>query len=314
MCTENRSVAINRVNDVFFKYALGSIERKNWTLNFLNITLDLKEDQQFADISFADKDLLPQEQDEKLSILDILATTNDGTKVNIEVQVCNDKYMAERALYYWSRIFGGQLQKQESYDKLHKVISLILMDFDFFTEEDYETYKGEYHQSYHIRNDNHLKDILSPQLEMHFIELEKIQYSDIKKLKRSDCWIAYFSKKVSDADRKELAKMEPMIKEVLEHEQIFMHNPALRREYEAREKAVRDEQSRLKTADEGGFARGRKEGIEEGIEEERIRQEQKQMKQILNLMKNMSIDLEKAMNILEMTDEDKKIYRRLINA
>ena len=116
---------INRVNDVFFKYTLGSTERKNWTLNFLNITLDLKEEQQFTDISFADKDLLPQELDEKLSILDILATTNDGTKVNIEVQVCNDKYMADRALYYWSRIFGGQLQKQESYDKLHKVISLI---------------------------------------------------------------------------------------------------------------------------------------------------------------------------------------------
>ena len=308
MSSESEITKINRVNDVFFKYALGSTERKNWTLNFLNITLDLKEEQQFTDISFADKDLLPQEQDDKLSILDILATTNDGTKVNIEVQVCNDKYMADRALYYWSRIFGGQLQKQESYDKLHKVISLILLDFDFFTEEDYEAYKGEYHQSYHIRNDNHLNDILSPQLEMHFIELEKIQYSDIKQLKRSDRWIAYFSKKVSDADRKELAEMEPMIKEALEHEQIFMHNPTLRREYEAREKAVRDEQSRLKTADEGGFTRGHK----EGIEEERIRQEKKQMKQILNLMKNMSIDLEEAMNALEMTDEDKKIYRRLI--
>ena len=96
--------------------------------------------------------------------------------------------------------------------------------------------------------------------------------------------------------------MEPMIKEALEHEQIFMHNPALRREYEAREKAVRDEQSRIQTAKE------------EGIDEERVRQEKKQMKQILSLMKNMSIDLEEAMNTLEMTEEDKKIYRGLINS
>ena len=107
---------------------------------------------------------------------------------------------------------------------------------------------------------------------------------------------------MSDADRKELAEMEPMIKEALEHEQIFMHNPALRREYEAREKAMRDEKSRIETAKE------------EGIEEERVRQEQKQMKQILNLMKNMSIDLEEAMKALEMTEEDKKVYRRLINS
>lgn len=98
---------MNRLNDVFFKYTLGSTERKNWTLNFLNITLDLKGNQQFKDISFSDKDLLPQELDEKLSILDILATANDGTIVNIEVQVCKDKFMADRSLYYWSRIFGG---------------------------------------------------------------------------------------------------------------------------------------------------------------------------------------------------------------
>lgn len=219
-------------------------------MNFLNITLNLDGNQQFKDVSFSDKDLLPQEIDKKLSILDILATTNDGTIVKIEVQVCKDKFMAERALYYWSRIFGGQLQKKESYSKLNKVISLILLDFDFFTQTNYKDYEGEYHQSYHIRNDKHLNDILSPQLEMHFIELEKLHYSDIKNLKRSDRWIAYFSKKVNDADRKELAKMESIIKEALEHEQILMHNPTLRREYEAREKAIRDEQSRIQTAED----------------------------------------------------------------
>lgn len=79
-----RITKINRVNDVFFKYAFGSTERKNWTLNFLNIILALEGKQQFTDITFADKDLLPQEQDEKLSILDTLATTNDGTKEKYE--------------------------------------------------------------------------------------------------------------------------------------------------------------------------------------------------------------------------------------
>lgn len=289
------AMQLNRVNDVFFKYTLGSKERKNWTLNFLNITLDLQGEEQFTDISFADKDLLPQELDDKLSIVDILATTNNGTMVNIEVQVCKDKFMAERALYYWARIFGGQLHKKETYDKLHKVISLVLLDFDFFTLEDYPLYKDEYHQSYHIRNDNHRDDILSP-LEMHFIELEKIQYSDIKSLKRSDRWIAYFSKKVSDADRKELANMEPVIKEALENEAVFLNNHELRRRYEAREKAWRDEQSRIKTA----------------IEDERKRQEQEQIEQLSSLMKSLGINLEKAMNLLGFSDIKKEKYRKMI--
>lgn len=71
------------------------------------------------------------------------------------------------------------MHKRETYDKHHTVISLILLDFDFFTTEDYPAYQGEYHQSYHIRNDAHVKDIVSPYLEMHFIELEKIHYSHI---------------------------------------------------------------------------------------------------------------------------------------
>ena len=251
--TKHPKQFLNRVNDVYFKYILGSTERKNYTLNFLNTTLKLEGDAQFTDISFADKDLLPQEIESKLSILDILATTNDGTIVNIEVQVCKDKFMAERAVYYWARIFGGQLHKTETYDKLHKVISLVLLDFNFFIEKDYSQYKGEFHQTYHIRNDAHLQDILTPQLDMHFIELEKLKYSDIKDLKQSDRWIAYFSKQVSESDRKELAKMEPVLQDVMQHEQQFMGNTELRRKYEAQEKAIRDEQARIQTYREEGW-------------------------------------------------------------
>ncbi len=90
---------------------------------------------------------------------------------------------------------------------------------------------------------------------MHFIELEKIHYSDIKKLKRSDRWIAYLSKKTSDKDRKELTEMDSILKDVAESEDKFVSDLQLWREYEAKEKAIRDEQSHLLTA--------RLDGIEE---------------------------------------------------
>lgn len=94
----------------------------------------------------------------------------------------------------------------------------------------------------------HKDDILTSQFNMHFIELEKISFTDIKQLKRSDRWIAYLSKKVSEDERKELAKMDPILKDVLESEHAFISNPQLFREYEAREKAVKDELSRIKSA------------------------------------------------------------------
>ena len=249
--TTQHPIILNRLNDIFFKYLLGSEERKNYTLNFLNTTLDLSDKDMFTDLAFADKEKLPQAADGKSAILDILAMTDKGTRVNIEVQVCKYRYMAERALYYWSRIYGCQLQKKESYDKLDKVISIILMDFDFFDQ-----YKDEFHQRYHLTNDSHPHDRLTDHFEMHFIELEKIHYSDIKKLKRSDRWIAYLSRKVNDQDRKELTEMDSILKDVAESEDKFVSDLQLWREYEAKEKAIKDEKSHLLTA--------RLDGIEEG--------------------------------------------------
>ena len=257
MKTTQHPTILNRLNDIFFKYLLGSEERKNYTLNFLNTTLDLSGEAMFSDLTFADKEKVPQVPAGRSAILDILAITNTGTRVNIEVQVCKDRYMAERALYYWSRIYGGQLQKKESYDKLNKVISIILMDFDFF-----EQYKAEFHQLYHITNDVHPQDRLIDHFEMHFIELEKIHYSDIKKLKRSDRWIAYLAKKTSDNDRKELAKMDSILKDVAESEDKFVSDLQLWREYEAKEKAIKDEQSHLLTAIQEGEAKEKRKTVQ----------------------------------------------------
>ncbi len=150
MTSIQHPIRLNRINDIFFKYLLGSEERKRYTLNFLNTTLDLSGEAMFTDLTFADKERLPQLPEGKSAILDILAITDTDTKVNIEVQVCKDRYMAERALYYWSRVYGGQLQKKESYDKLNKVISIILMDFDFFTQ-----LESEFHQQYFVINSRH---------------------------------------------------------------------------------------------------------------------------------------------------------------
>ena len=82
---------------------------------------------------------------------------------------------------------------------------------------------------------------------MHFIELEKLHYSDIKTLKRSDRWIAYLSKTISDNDRKELTEMDSILKDVAESENKFVSDIQLWREYEAREKAIKDEKSHLLT-------------------------------------------------------------------
>ena len=126
--------------------------------------------------------------------------------------------------------------------------------------------------------------IVTRHLEMHFLELPKVKISDIKKLKKSEQWGAYFSGKYSEKDLEELAMNNPVIKQALDYEAYFNSNDELRKEYLAREEAILDEKIR------NGYShqRGRQEGIQEGIQKG-IQSERKVI--AINLLKaNMAID------------------------
>ena len=262
---------LNRLNDVFFKYLLGDAKKKFLTLSFINGILNRTDDTLFTDLEFLDKEMTPIMQDGKVSVLDIRAKMNDGTQVNIEVQVCKDPDMARCSLYYWAKMYGSELREGEPYDKLMPAISINLMDFNAFAQY------TACHHSYHICNDE-TKDILIDDLEMHFIELEKIRIGDIRKLRKSERWIAYFSHQCSDEEREVLAMSEPAIKEAMKCEMYFTQDEKLRRKYEIQEKARRDYISMMhnieKSRTEGwqkGLEEGRAEGREEGRLEERKR-------------------------------------------
>lgn len=71
-----------------------------------------------------------------------------------------------------------------------------------------------------MRNDE-THDLIIGDLEMHFIELEKIRIVDIRKLRKSEQWIAYFSHQCNDEQRKVLAMSKPAIKEAMNYEMHF---------------------------------------------------------------------------------------------
>ena len=242
---------LNRLNDVFFKYLLGDEKKKSLTLSFINGILNRTGNDLFTDLEFLDKELTPITEAGKVSVLDIRARMNDGSQVNIEVQVCKDPDMARRSLYYWARMYSGALHKGAPYRSLMPAISINLMDFNAF--EQYTTC----HHSYHVHNDE-THDILIGDLEMHFIELEKIRIGDIRKLRKSEQWIAYFSHQCSDEQREVLAMSEPAIKEAMNCEMHFTQDEKLRRKYEIQEKARRDYISMMYNIE-----KGREEGLEE---------------------------------------------------
>ena len=260
------TLKINRMNDFYFKYLLGSEQRKHLTIQFLNDVLYENEETQIEDVVFLDKDQDPDFEHEKLSKLDILAQTNRGTQIDIEVQVLKHSYLSERFLYYWAGLYGSQLKEKEQYTQLKPTISIILLDFDYLPET-------AWHNIYHICNDIS-KQRLTDHFAMHFIEIKKFTYSDIKKLTKLGTWAAYFS----NCDEKEmevLTMSNTVMKDVAKAENAFTSDETMRYKYMLREKAIRDYYSGLDDAKQAGIEigekrgeeRGRKMGIKQGLEQ-----------------------------------------------
>ena len=248
---------LNRLNDVFFKALLGSEERKTLTLNFINAILNREGSNAFTSVTFSDKEIVPPRIDGKLSFLDVLVKMDDGTRVHVEVQVLMDEYMVNRSLYYWGRIYSRELEKGDLYADLRPVITINLLDFNQFPQ--YDTYVN----TYHIMNDD-THDILTNHLEMHFIELKKIHISDIKKLKRSERWIAYFSPNFTDQERRALAMNDTAIREAMDYEKQFATNNELKSAYWEHERTMRDIASALYSREKAGQERGEKIGDKTG--------------------------------------------------
>ena len=180
----------NRLNDLYFKKLLGDKKRKNLTLSFLNGILNKDDENYFTDITFLDKDNEPLTLDGKLSKLDIRADLNDGTQVDIEVQVCPFKLMAERSLYYWSKMYSEQLAKGAEYKKLKKAIAINLLAFVYLKDEQ------DWHNIYNLLNVKSYNK-LTDHIEIHFLELPKFTLKDMRKIRVSEAWLAYFSGKYS---------------------------------------------------------------------------------------------------------------------
>ena len=109
---------------------------------------------------------------------------------------------------------------------------------------------------------------------MHFLELPKLKISDVKKIKKSEQWGAYFSGKYSDEELEVLSMNNPAIKQALDYEAFFNSNDEMRRKYLAREEAILDEKLRNGYSHQKGKLEGKQKekiqnvinGLKEGID------------------------------------------------
>ena len=235
---------------------------------------------------------------DKLTVLDIKAQSVKGTWFNIEVQVSDDLHYDKRSLYYWSKVYSGQLDAGYSYGELKKTISIHVLNFNMLDD------KG-YHNVFRIKHD-HTNKAFSDMLELHYIELKKVP-EDMRKIKTAlDRWGALLAK----AENYTLAtlpgelKEDPLVEKAMGVFETTRLNDADWDAYEAQLKRLRDDISAIQTAEIRGLQKGMEKGMEkgrvEGIEKGRV----EGIKDVAKAMKIKGLDGEQIAQItgLDLAD------------
>jgi predicted transposase/invertase (TIGR01784 family) len=245
---------VNPKIDLVFKKLFGSEDNKDILLSLINAILPLN--QQIAKITLKNPYNVSDYAEGKLSILDIKAEDEHGKLFDIEMQIRGSKFYGKRALFYWAKIFGSQLdyaldesQDNENtlevgYSDLKKCIVISLMDFNFFDDKEYQRF---YTLKDGKTNEQH-KDL--DYLDLYFIELKKYK-SKLQNLKTMlERWIIFLNNAHKYSNKslpKELSEIKEIRKATQKLEAMALDEQE-RRYYESQQKFLLDQNTLMQEA------------------------------------------------------------------
>ena len=256
--------------DFVFKKIFGNEKHPNILISFLNAVI--KPTDLIKSVQIKNTDIEKEHIEDKYSRLDIKAVTNNGEHINIEIQVKNEYNMIKRSLYYWSKMYEGQLTKGQDYDTLSRTICINILDFKYLKNDNF-------HNCYRLKEKN-TNEELTDVMELHFIEIPKL-----RKLENSEdisdmleAWITFIESPTSELiDKLEMSSDE--IKEAKEELLRLSGNDKERERYEKRFESLLEQNSLLANAERKGLEKGKKEGLKEG-------ENRKAIEIAINLIKN----------------------------
>ena len=234
-------------NDIIFKKLFGKKGNERIVKDFLEAVLEIK----ISSVELGkETQLLPDKIDEKIGILDVRATLDDGTVIDIEMQNINHGNITKRITYYLNLLYSGELSRGKSYYELNKAIAIGILNFNYF--DDIE----DYHTVWKMTERNN-KDKTLDEQEIHFIELPKFLKIKVDTKRKLDQWLLFI-----DYSRKELLKMaeenNKVLKEAAAEYEYLTGEEEVQRLAFLRRKFELDYNSGLQYAEEKGIKKGSK--------------------------------------------------------
>ena len=218
-----------------------------------------KIDKNYLDfIPIKNPEIIPYEIEDKRGLLDIKAETDDGTILDIEMQMEDKKNAEERGTLYAGNLITGQLQVGDDYKKLKKSIVIFITNYNFLKRNSYHSvgrmkFEDTLEEEYVNMGQSEEEQIASKYIEFHYIEVPKYKKKETSKFTKLDQWMCVFT------DRKgEVMLAEKENKEIKKAMNTLDYISADPKERERHNSIIMAEYNRL-TSEHNFFKAGKKE-------------------------------------------------------
>lgn len=252
----SRMRKIKPLNDFIFKKLFGEKGNEDILVAFLNAILKRTHHEPIVEVEIIEnKELSKELIEDKTGIIDVRAKTAQVEQVDIEVQLTNQGNMDKRTLFYWGKLYLEGIKQGQDYNKLSKVITINLLDFEFLGTKNYQS-------SFHLWEDIEKDYLLTDVVEIHFLELPKFRKLQQKDYKENaiERWLAFLEKDISETTLKELMDMEPAIYKAENKLEYLSSDPKTMDLYWERERSLHERANMIHSAEQ----RGIEQGIEQG--------------------------------------------------
>ena len=209
-------------------------------------------------VTIKNPEIIPYEREDKRGLLDIKAETDDGTVLDIEMQMEDKKNIEERGTLYLANMITSQLQVGDDYTTLKKSIVIFITNYNFLKRNSYhsigkikfdKTLKEEYVDMGYKTEDEEA----SKYIEFHYIELPKYKKKTQSEFTKLDQWMCVFTNRKGEMMLAEKENKE--IKKAMNTLDYISSDP---KERERHNSVIMDEYNRL-TSEQNFFQAGKEE-------------------------------------------------------
>ena len=262
-------------NDVIFQAFFSRKGNEKYLIDFLNallkiniIKIDIREEVNLEKLS----------KSEKGGRLDLLATLNDDTIVNIEMQMENSGNILQRNEVYQSKIMSRESRAGVEYEDTKQIISVFILNYNLFGFE-------EYMQKTVTVLEEHRDYCIDKSIQTYYIQLPKFRKINPDMNNKLNQWLVFIDGE--DWGKIKMAEKNNKILKEAEKEVNYLTGDAeTRRLAELREKWDFDWNWSMGYAKKEGREEGRKEGKKEMLKRRKKRNAKETKRNCQEIIKN----------------------------